>query len=124
MTNFKSTFCILTLGLFLIGCSSSSEPEMIIAGEGGSETSAKITYDKDVKTIIDNSCATSRCHDSSNPAAGLSLTNYSQVKSITSGDVLIERINNASDPMPASGRLPAPTRAIIEKWKTDGLLEK
>ncbi len=131
MKNFKLTLCILSLGLFLISCSSSSEPEIIPPGGGGSGSSsgsgggasAKTTYNKDVKTIIDNSCATSSCHDSTNPASGLRLTNYAEVKSAAENRGMIERMNNANDPMPASGRLSSDTRAIIDKWKADGFLE-
>lgn len=131
MKNFKLTLYILSLGLFLISCSSSSEPEIIPTGGGGSGSgsgsgggaAAKTTYNKDVKTIIDNSCATSACHDSTNPASGLKLTNYAEVKSAAENRGMIERMNNANDPMPASGMLSSNTRAIIDKWKTDGFLE-
>lgn len=130
MKNFKLILCILSLGLFLMSCSSSSEPEIIPPGgdsnpDDGSNngSSAKTTYEKDVKTIINNSCATSSCHDSTNPASGLRLTTYAEVKSAAQNRGMIERMNNANNPMPASGRLSSDTRAIIDKWKTDGFLE-
>ncbi len=123
MKNFKNVLLILSLGLFLISCSSSSEPEIIPPDGNGNGTSAKTTYDKDVKTIINNSCATSACHDSTNPASGLKLTNYAEVKNAAENGALISRMNSSSNPMPASGRLSSSTRAIMDKWKTDGFLE-
>jgi hypothetical protein len=127
MKNLKITFCILSLGLFLMSCSS-SEPEIVDPGGGsgtgsGPGTSDKITYDKDVKTIINNSCATSACHDSTNPASGLRLTNYSEVKNAAENGNLISRMNSTSNPMPASGKLDATTLAVINEWKADGFLE-
>ncbi len=122
MKNFKLTLCVFSLGLFLISCSSSSEPEIIPPGGGGG-AAAKTTYDKDVKTIVNNSCATSSCHDATNPAAGLKLTNYAEVKNAAQNGNLIARMNSSSSPMPPSGMLSSNTRAIIDKWKSDGFLE-
>ncbi|MGB1041982.1 MAG: hypothetical protein ACPGU6_01180 [Tenacibaculum sp.] len=125
MRNLKTTLCIISLGLFLASCSSSSEQEIVMpdGGNTGGGTSTKTTYDKDVKTIINNSCATSACHDATNPTAGLPLTNFSQVKNAAENGNLIARMNSSSNPMPASGRLSSSTRAIIDKWKEDGFLE-
>ncbi|WP_422090186.1 hypothetical protein [Tenacibaculum ovolyticum] len=122
MKNIKIAFCILSLGLFLTSCSSSSEPD-IIDPVDPIDTSTKTTYDKNVKTIIDNSCATSACHDTTNPANGLRLTSYSEVKNAASSGNLISRMNNSSNPMPASGKLNTTTLAVIDKWKADGFLE-
>jgi hypothetical protein len=123
MKNLKTILCIFSLGLFLISCSS-SEPEIVDQIDPIDPTPvAKTTYNKNVKTIIDNSCATSACHDSTNPANGLRLTNYSEVKNAASSGNLITRMNSSSNPMPASGRLTTTTLAIIDKWKADGFLE-
>lgn len=128
MKNFKTIIYICLLGFFIIGCSSSSEPEIVTPdeptdGSADSESAAKITYQDNVKTIIDNSCATSNCHDTTNPKAGLRLTNFSQVKEAASSGNLIARMNSSSNPMPIGGRLPSSTRDIIDKWKADGFLE-
>ncbi|MGB0891135.1 MAG: hypothetical protein ACPGUU_02200 [Flavobacteriaceae bacterium] len=85
------------------------------------EVTEKITYVKNVKSIVDNSCATSSCHDAVGPAAGLKLTTYSEVKSSAQNGNFHARIDNGS--MPPSGALPSATKAIIDKWKTDGYLE-
>jgi len=140
--NFKNTFCAVTLGLLLIGCSSSDDDkvpetpketttdtntgtetdvvEEVIEME--TETAAKTTYNKDIKTLINNSCATSSCHDSTNPAGGLRLTNYDEVKrSASEGNLLSQVTSNA---MPRTGGpLSAANKSLLAKWKTDGFLE-
>lgn len=81
-----------------------------------------ITYDDDVKTIIDTNCV--RCHGSVSPSAGLNLTTYSLVRSAAENRGLIARMNDSSNPMPQdTGKLPQATLDIIDKWKTDGFLE-
>ncbi len=119
MKNLQNSFYILVLGLFLLSCSSSSEPEIVPPGGGG--TTAKTTYDKDVKTIINNSCATSACHDSTNPPNGLSLTNYAEVKAAAQNGALHTRIDNGT--MPPNQPLAPSQKSIIDKWKADGYLE-
>lgn len=58
------------------------------------EVTEKITYVKNVKSIVDNSCATSSCHDAVGPAAGLKLTTYSEVKSSAQNGNFHARIDN------------------------------
>lgn len=80
-----------------------------------------ITYNTDVKLIMDNHCTT--CHGNVNPNAGLSLTNYTQVRSSAENGNLISRMNNQTNPMPPSGILSSQVRAVIDKWRDDGFLE-
>lgn len=80
-----------------------------------------ITYNRDVKTIIDANCTT--CHGNVTPNAGLRLTTFQQVKNSAQNGNLISRMNNAANPMPPSGVLSTTTRAIIDKWAEDGYLE-
>ncbi len=118
MKNSLKTFLFFS-SILLVNCSSSEVP----AEETPMDSTEKITYEKDVKSIINSSCATSACHDSAAPAASLSLTNYTQVRSAAENRNLIGRINSASNPMPAAGRISSEKRAIIDKWKADGYLE-
>ena len=77
-----------------------------------------VTYNKDVKPIIDANCAS--CHSPGVQA----LSNYSQVKANI--DNVINRISRANgDPlkMPQGGSLSPSQITIITKWKADGLLE-
>ncbi len=110
---------VLSMSLLLFSCSSSeiSDPTPV-----DPPSEEKTTYDKDVKTLINNSCATSACHDADNPAAGLPLTNYNQVRNAAETGNLINRINSSSNPMPPSGQNNT-VISIIDQWKNDGYLE-
>ncbi|HAO14676.1 MAG TPA: hypothetical protein DDE71_03815 [Tenacibaculum sp.] len=109
------------ISVFLINCSSSEITELIPTPVD--PPSGKTTYEQNVKTLINNSCATSACHDAVIPASGLPLTNYTQVKNAAENGNLINRINNSSDPMPPSGQN-STIISIINQWKNDGYLEK
>jgi len=119
----KKILCTLVLSSLFISCSSSEIVPNDNGNDNGTETTIKTTYNKDVKTIINNSCATASCHDSTAPTAGLSLTNYTQVKNSAENGNLITRMNNTTNPMPPTGILSSSSRAIVDKWKADGYLE-
>ncbi|CAM1361031.1 conserved exported hypothetical protein [Tenacibaculum litopenaei] len=119
MKNVTKSLFVLSVSLFFFNCSSS---EVTPPDNNPTPTATKTTYDKDVKTLINNSCATSACHDAVSPQAGLPLTNYTQVKNAAQNGNLIARINSSSNPMPPSGQN-STVVAIIAKWKTDGYLE-
>lgn len=84
-----------------------------------------VTYDANVKSIIDNNCIF--CH--SNPpvnGAPISLTNYNEVKAAIENNGLIGRIstNDLGSVMPAGGpRLPQNLIDLIVQWQQEGLLE-
>lgn len=80
-----------------------------------------VTYTGDVKAIIDNNCVS--CHGTTNPNAGLSLVTYQQVRNAAENGNLIPRMNNATNPMPPTGRLSATVRALIDAWADDGFPE-
>ena len=113
------TFPIL-ISFLMASCSSSEvandDPVVV-------DPTQKVTYEKDVKNIINNSCAVSGCHTGSNPPAGILLTTYNQVRSQAENGNLIARMNNSSNPMPPTGILPSSTRSVIDQWKADGFLE-
>ena len=114
----KITLIALIISFF--SCTNHSEDDLIIKAD----ISSDVTYTSNVKSIIDNNCL--NCHGSTNPNAGLSLTNYDQVKQAVLNSGLIDRISRpAGDPqlMPQTGKLPQQTIDIIIKWNTDGLLE-
>lgn len=112
--NFKKTIFLFSVSLAFFSCSTTEIPV-------APEVTEKITYTKNVKSIVDNSCATSGCHSAVNPAAGLNLTTYTQVRNSAENGNFHARINAGT--MPPSGALPSATTAIINKWQADGYLE-
>jgi hypothetical protein len=80
-----------------------------------------VTYQTHISKVISNSCIS--CHGGSNPQGNLLLENYSHVRISAESGMLIERINDAADPMPTSGLLPAQTRALFDEWVQNGYLE-
>ena len=117
---FKNLIYALAITLLLFNCSSDSNDDLIQEEEIDPTV---ITYDGDIKSIISNNCH--QCHVSPpENGAPFSLTTYDQVKSRV--DRIIARTNNASNPMPpvsAGGQISSGLRAMIQKWKDDGLLE-
>ncbi|WP_348824840.1 c-type cytochrome [Flavobacterium aestuarii] len=88
------------------------------------EPAAKLTYTKNVKSIIDANCIT--CHQTGKAAAFRPLTTYAQVKEAVQSAGLLNRIqlqNGEQGIMPQGGRMSQANIDIIKKWNTDGLLE-
>ncbi|GGG66917.1 hypothetical protein BXY58_3461 [Epilithonimonas arachidiradicis] len=81
-----------------------------------------VSYNKNVKTIIDNNCVV--CHSPTGSNPYFPLTDYTAVKN--SIDNILDRIQRANgDPlkMPQGGTLSQDNINLIIKWKADGLLE-
>ncbi len=123
--NFYKILLLLGLSFFMFHCTSTSteeeEMEDMMAGDDDNEDA--VTYTADVKTIFDTNCAVSGCHVSPNPRAGLLLSTYDAVVDGVQNRGLITRINNASNPMPASGLLDQELRSLIDQWVADGLIQ-
>lgn len=81
----------------------------------------EVFYDPDVANIMLNNCTT--CHGGPAPSAGLDLTTYSSVRFASESGNLINRINNAANPMPPSGLLLSVDREKIQKWASAGFPE-
>lgn len=83
-----------------------------------------ITYNKDVKSIIDANCIS--CHSSGRSAAFRPLTTFAQVKAAVESAGLLGRIQLQSGQqglMPQGGRMAQANIDLIVKWNTDGLKE-
>lgn len=115
----KKLFLSLTVlaGLSMASCTTTEIP----LDEVTTPIVEVVNYNGDVKTIIDNNCI--GCHGTSSPQAGLSLVTYQQVRNAAENGNLLNRVNNATNPMPPSGLLPANTRAILDAWASEGFLE-
>jgi uncharacterized membrane protein len=81
----------------------------------------KIVYDPDIKNIMFNYCLS--CHSGSSAISGLDLSSYQKVKDAVENKQLVHFINNANNPMPPSGLMPASERQKIENWVQNGFLE-
>ena len=122
------------LSLFFSNCSSTTIDDVIPDNETSidevtpidepeTEEASRITYDANIRTIIDNSCNASGCHAGPNPEAGLPLTTFEEVRFGVQNRPLLSRINDPIRPMPQAGLLAIETRELIQQWETDGLLE-
>ncbi|SFE08951.1 hypothetical protein [Flavobacterium phragmitis] len=83
-----------------------------------------VTYNKDVKSIIDANCIS--CHSSGRSAAFRPLTTFAQVKAAVENAGLLGRIqlqNGQQGLMPQGGRMAQGNIDLIVKWNTDGLKE-
>ncbi|MDP2687328.1 MAG: hypothetical protein Q8O62_08910 [Aequorivita sp.] len=108
--------------LLLFGCTAVSEEDLVDA----TPIPETITFNENVKPIIDNNCII--CH--SNPpqnGAPMPLVSYENVKEAVQNRNLIGRISS-DDPvfmMPFGGpRLPQNLIDIIIQWNEDGLIEE
>lgn len=87
-------------------------------------TPTALTYNKDVKSIIDANCIS--CHASGRSAAFRPLTTFAQVKAAVESAGLLSRIqlqNGQQGIMPQGGRMSQANIDVIVKWNTDGLKE-
>lgn len=123
MTRIKVIFSllivILTLG-FVSSCTKGFISEDISPTIPISDT-LSITYQTHISPIISNSCI--GCHGGTNPEANLLLETYNQVRNSAENGTLIQRINDAVNPMPSSGLLPVQTRLLFDEWAQNGYLE-
>ena len=85
-----------------------------------------VTYNADVKTIIDNNCLNCHIQPPVN-GAGIPLLIYDNVKNGVENNNLINRISaqtGDTGAMPFGGpRLPQNLIDIVIQWEADGLLE-
>ncbi len=84
------------------------------------------TYTKEIKRILDNSCATSGCHDAKSKEDGIDLSTYANSKSAFENKDCLCTIHHGSgcDPMPrGSAKLSDATIQLIDCWVKNGYKE-
>lgn len=108
---------LFSISFAFLSCSNNSEDDLT----NGTNTNQITKYTQTIKPIIDNNCVS--CHGATNPSAGLSLTNYTEVKNAVLNNNLLNRVNSTTSPMPQSGKMPQATVDLILDWNADGLLE-
>lgn len=111
------------MSLVIVSCTYVSEEDLI----DSQPPPVLVTYNDNVKTIIDNNCLNCHIQPPVN-GANVPLLIYDNVKSAVENNDLIDRISaQAGDPgaMPFGGpRLPQNLIDIITQWEDDGLLEQ
>jgi hypothetical protein len=78
MANRIEITLIALLGLVFVGCSSTDNP----SSTNGDET----YYKTEIQTILNQSCATSGCHDSQTKTNGVNLSSYEAVMASSGQD--------------------------------------
>jgi mono/diheme cytochrome c family protein len=120
--NFKNLILGFAIIALMFNCSSSSSDDLSNQNpDPDPDPMVKVTYDADIKTIIDNNCI--QCHGNPPNPGPTSYTTYTQVKNGVETGNILARINSASNPMPQSGLMSQSLRDKIQQWKDDGLLE-
>ena len=82
-----------------------------------------ITFQKDVRTIMSQSCATSGCHNAATNTVGLTLETYAQVRNAFETRGALNRMESTTNSMPPQGNLPETTLNIIRTWINNGYIE-
>jgi hypothetical protein len=116
----KKYFFLSGLTFMLYSCDSTTYESL----EGATDTLDKVTYNANVKTIIDDNCIV--CHSSAGMASFRPFNTYSQVKEAVQTTNLLDRIqrqNGETGQMPKTGRMPQQKIDLILQWNSDGLLE-
>lgn len=118
----KRNLLIILILSMVLNCTNVSEDDLIDA----EPLPDLVTYQENVKAIIDNNCIS--CHN--NPpvnGAPMSLLLYENVKDAVENKDLIGRITGDSPGslMPLGGpKLPQNLIDIIIQWEADGLIEE
>ena len=81
-----------------------------------------ITWSKDIKAIVTNSCATGGCHDAASASGGYALNDYNGVKKCVDNTRFLTVIENGSMPKNAS-KLDDCTINKVRRWINTGALE-
>jgi hypothetical protein len=113
----KKLSIIFFITLLAISCYVDNEEELY--GPVTCDTSA-ITYANDILPIINNSCATSGCHEAGNTAIG-DFSTYAGVKAKVDNGTFTNRVLVQKD-MPPAAPLSNCEQAKIQQWINDGAL--
>jgi len=114
-------FIYVAIIMMCFSCSYNSEDDLI----DSTPIPELVTYENDVKTIIDNNCISCHGNPPTNGAPN-PLTTFIEVKDAIQNNGLINRIstNDLGLVMPFGGpRLPQNLIDIVIQWEANGLLE-
>ncbi len=125
-----SALCLLpsTQGLqrtalvFAMAMLSALVPCSALAQSNPSAVTDEVSYSNDIRPIVNNFCTT--CHAGRNPQGEFVLTSYQDVRKHTEQGQLLERINDAENPMPENGLMPQYMRRLFRVWAEQGYIEQ
>jgi len=121
LSSIYTTTLLLASSIFFVQCVSTNPmttSEEVVTSS--SNNSLAITYQKDIRPIVENYCTS--CHTGQSPAAGLDLTSYEGVRNAAEFGSLPQRINDHKNPMPITGLLPKHMRQTFTQWATGGYI--
>jgi hypothetical protein len=112
----KSIF-VICISLFSIGlltqCAKDKAPEPDKCNV------SSLSYNVDVKPILDTKCATPGCHDAATNTSGYDYSNFNSARA--GGDAYICKIKGSCGSiMPPSGKMADSLICILEGWKNQG----
>lgn len=92
------------------------------AQSGKPRMTDEVSYTNDIRPIVRNFCTT--CHAGVNPEGEFVLTSYDEVRKHVEKGELLQRINDAEDPMPQNGLMPAYMRRLFKVWAEQGYINE
>ncbi len=121
LTQFYPLALLLIICLLQTACKDDDEPTPITCPD------EVVTYEQDIKAIVDASCAYSGCHDSSNPDVPHNYTTYDGMLIVLENGRLEDRVIDKME-MPPSDQVPdgkpknltASQINLIQCWLEDG----
>lgn len=113
----KNLFTLLLFTILFSSCSNDSTDDLT------TPIPTVITYNLNVKSIMDTSCATSGCHNAATNSANLTLETFAQVKDAFVNRNALGRMESTTASMPPSGNLPNTSIQKIKDWRAQGYLE-
>lgn len=119
--NFFAAFCcslLIGLAVFSAGCYKDNREAMYPTV--GCDTT-NVTWNKDIKGIVNNSCAISGCHDAAS-SGGYNFLSYAGVKSMVDNNRFIAVLESGSMPKNAP-KLDNCTINKVRRWINAGALE-
>jgi uncharacterized membrane protein len=83
------------------------------------ECDSTFAFAADILPIIQNNCI--GCHSGNDPEAGLLLVTYSDIQAAVTSNGLMDRVNNANNPMPPTNQLNDCIKNQIQSWIDAGM---
>ena len=114
---------IATTSLILSQCYYDNKEELYQDFDKPDCETADMSYELDIKNIIESNCAVSGCHVAPIVQSGLDLSQFADVKRIADNGSLVNRITGVGPIMPQSGPLPPCEIEKITAWVNQGSLD-